>query len=140
MLFFLSVQIRWEKNITLGEPPGFLHSWWWWVSSFFQYFFLNHPPYFLFLKTVTIKAFDCISHYKDFKSWSLTCFNVVWQCFLGPVLCCSREKRHMWALQWSQGLPWLCESGYLPLLPTHLLKCFYKHSKEQFREQRQALE
>ena len=25
-LFFL--QIRWEKNITLGEPPGFLHSWW----------------------------------------------------------------------------------------------------------------
>lgn len=24
-----SVQIRWEKNITLGEPPGFLHSWWW---------------------------------------------------------------------------------------------------------------
>lgn len=38
--FFLSVfptlglsppflQIRWEKNITLGEPPGFLHSWWW---------------------------------------------------------------------------------------------------------------
>ena len=24
-------QIRWEKNITLGEPPGFLHSWWWWV-------------------------------------------------------------------------------------------------------------
>ncbi|XP_072372301.1 single-stranded DNA-binding protein 2 isoform X3 [Scyliorhinus torazame] len=20
--------IRWEKNITLGEPPGFLHSWW----------------------------------------------------------------------------------------------------------------
>lgn len=26
------LQIRWEKNITLGEPPGFLHSWWWWVS------------------------------------------------------------------------------------------------------------
>ena len=25
------IQIRWEKNITLGEPPGFLHSWWWWV-------------------------------------------------------------------------------------------------------------
>lgn len=25
----LSLQIRWEKNITLGEPPGFLHSWWW---------------------------------------------------------------------------------------------------------------
>lgn len=24
-------QIRWEKNITLGEPPGFLHSWWWYV-------------------------------------------------------------------------------------------------------------
>uniref|UniRef100_A0A8C5XPH4 Single stranded DNA binding protein 4 n=1 Tax=Microcebus murinus TaxID=30608 RepID=A0A8C5XPH4_MICMU len=23
---FLS-EIRWEKNITLGEPPGFLHSW-----------------------------------------------------------------------------------------------------------------
>jgi len=22
-------QIHWEKNITLGEPPGFLHSWWW---------------------------------------------------------------------------------------------------------------
>nr|XP_014433660.1 single-stranded DNA-binding protein 4 [Pelodiscus sinensis] len=22
------LQIRWEKNITLGEPPGFLHSWW----------------------------------------------------------------------------------------------------------------
>ncbi len=22
-------EIRWEKNITLGEPPGFLHSWWW---------------------------------------------------------------------------------------------------------------
>ncbi|XP_060594495.1 single-stranded DNA-binding protein 3-like isoform X4 [Ruditapes philippinarum] len=21
-------KIRWEKNITLGEPPGFLHSWW----------------------------------------------------------------------------------------------------------------
>merc|ERR1711936_347344 len=21
-------EIRWEKNITLGEPPGFLHSWW----------------------------------------------------------------------------------------------------------------
>lgn len=28
----LLLQIRWEKNITLGEPPGFLHSWWWWVS------------------------------------------------------------------------------------------------------------
>lgn len=27
----VSAQIRWEKNITLGEPPGFLHSWWWWV-------------------------------------------------------------------------------------------------------------
>ena len=24
---FLS-EIRWEKNITLGGPPGFLHSWW----------------------------------------------------------------------------------------------------------------
>ncbi|XP_078235139.1 single-stranded DNA-binding protein 4 isoform X3 [Pogona vitticeps] len=24
---FLS-EIHWEKNITLGEPPGFLHSWW----------------------------------------------------------------------------------------------------------------
>ncbi|BET01473.1 LisH [Nesidiocoris tenuis] len=24
---FLS-EIRWERNITLGEPPGFLHSWW----------------------------------------------------------------------------------------------------------------
>uniref|UniRef100_A0A8C2EUX1 Single-stranded DNA-binding protein 3-like n=1 Tax=Cyprinus carpio TaxID=7962 RepID=A0A8C2EUX1_CYPCA len=24
---FLS-EIRWEKNITLGDPPGFLHSWW----------------------------------------------------------------------------------------------------------------
>ncbi|XP_067120676.1 single-stranded DNA-binding protein 3-like isoform X1 [Centruroides vittatus] len=22
------IWIRWEKNITLGEPPGFLHSWW----------------------------------------------------------------------------------------------------------------
>ncbi|MFT7798779.1 hypothetical protein Z043-111005 [Arapaima gigas] len=22
------MSIRWEKNITLGEPPGFLHSWW----------------------------------------------------------------------------------------------------------------
>ncbi|OBS64700.1 hypothetical protein A6R68_06755, partial [Neotoma lepida] len=29
---FLS-EIRWEKNITLGEPPGFLHSWWWYVPS-----------------------------------------------------------------------------------------------------------
>lgn len=27
------VQIRWEKNITLGEPPGFLHSWWWCVRG-----------------------------------------------------------------------------------------------------------
>ncbi|XP_073200491.1 single-stranded DNA-binding protein 2 isoform X3 [Lepidochelys kempii] len=24
----MQIQIRWEKNITLGEPPGFLHSWW----------------------------------------------------------------------------------------------------------------
>lgn len=24
---FLS-EIRWDKNITLGDPPGFLHSWW----------------------------------------------------------------------------------------------------------------
>ncbi|XP_066206172.1 single-stranded DNA-binding protein 4 isoform X6 [Saccopteryx leptura] len=29
---FLS-EIRWEKNITLGEPPGFLHSWWWCVQG-----------------------------------------------------------------------------------------------------------
>lgn len=29
----LSPQIRWEKNITLGEPPGFLHSWWWCVRA-----------------------------------------------------------------------------------------------------------
>ncbi|XP_060237962.1 single-stranded DNA-binding protein 4 isoform X9 [Meriones unguiculatus] len=29
---FLS-EIRWEKNITLGEPPGFLHSWWWYVPE-----------------------------------------------------------------------------------------------------------
>jgi len=21
-------EIRWDKNISLGEPPGFLHSWW----------------------------------------------------------------------------------------------------------------
>lgn len=28
-----SLQIRWEKNITLGEPPGFLHSWWWCVQG-----------------------------------------------------------------------------------------------------------
>ena len=27
------LQIRWEKNITLGEPPGFLHSWWWCVRG-----------------------------------------------------------------------------------------------------------
>ncbi|XP_041356873.1 single-stranded DNA-binding protein 3-like isoform X3 [Gigantopelta aegis] len=26
--FLSEIQIRWEKNITLGEPPGFLHSWW----------------------------------------------------------------------------------------------------------------
>lgn len=26
---WIPFQIRWEKNITLGEPPGFLHSWWW---------------------------------------------------------------------------------------------------------------
>ncbi|KPP70186.1 hypothetical protein Z043_111005 [Scleropages formosus] len=33
---FLSfLQIRWEKNITLGEPPGFLHSWWWYVYKNF---------------------------------------------------------------------------------------------------------
>uniref|UniRef100_A0A672I4H8 Single stranded DNA binding protein 3 n=1 Tax=Salarias fasciatus TaxID=181472 RepID=A0A672I4H8_SALFA len=25
---FYQRYIRWEKNITLGEPPGFLHSWW----------------------------------------------------------------------------------------------------------------
>lgn len=30
---FLS-EIRWEKNITIGEPPGFLHSWWWYVFRF----------------------------------------------------------------------------------------------------------
>lgn len=35
-----SIQIRWEKNITLGEPPGFLHSWWWWV--FFCYISPHH--------------------------------------------------------------------------------------------------
>lgn len=28
-VFLFGLQIRWEKNITLGEPPGFLHSWWW---------------------------------------------------------------------------------------------------------------
>ena len=27
-IFLDFLQIRWEKNITLGEPPGFLHSWW----------------------------------------------------------------------------------------------------------------
>lgn len=43
---FLS-EIRWEKNITLGEPPGFLHSWWWWVILslymivFFSFFTLK---------------------------------------------------------------------------------------------------
>lgn len=31
LVFLFGLQIRWEKNITLGEPPGFLHSWWWWV-------------------------------------------------------------------------------------------------------------
>ena len=31
MYLLLALQIRWEKNITLGEPPGFLHSWWWLV-------------------------------------------------------------------------------------------------------------
>ncbi|XP_025922897.1 single-stranded DNA-binding protein 4, partial [Apteryx rowi] len=30
---FLS-EIRWEKNITLGEPPGFLHSWWCGINFF----------------------------------------------------------------------------------------------------------
>lgn len=29
LAFSFLFQIRWEKNITLGEPPGFLHSWWW---------------------------------------------------------------------------------------------------------------
>ncbi|XP_051495941.1 single-stranded DNA-binding protein 4 [Apus apus] len=32
---FLS-EIRWEKNITLGEPPGFLHSWWCDFWTFFS--------------------------------------------------------------------------------------------------------
>ncbi|KAJ9581924.1 hypothetical protein L9F63_003744, partial [Diploptera punctata] len=28
LIRFNGSRIRWEKNITLGEPPGFLHSWW----------------------------------------------------------------------------------------------------------------
>ncbi|GFT30397.1 single-stranded DNA-binding protein 3 [Trichonephila clavipes] len=33
---FLS-EIRWEKNITLGEPPGFLHSWWCSMSKLWRW-------------------------------------------------------------------------------------------------------
>ncbi|ERE83018.1 single-stranded DNA-binding protein 3 [Cricetulus griseus] len=41
---FLS-EIRWEKNITLGEPPGFLHSWWCIPATTKPYFTrnLNQP-------------------------------------------------------------------------------------------------
>lgn len=31
------------------------------------------------------------------------------QCILGFVLCGSRPKGDVWALQWGQGLPWLCK-------------------------------
>lgn len=27
-------QIRWDKSISVGEPPGFLHSWWRCVGSY----------------------------------------------------------------------------------------------------------
>nr|CAH7742386.1 unnamed protein product [Callosobruchus chinensis] len=42
---FLS-EIRWEKNITLGEPPGFLHSWWWYVDTLHSYIAFLIPPIF----------------------------------------------------------------------------------------------
>lgn len=55
-----------------------------------------------------------------FLSFSLLIFifwlcvsSSVLQCFLGPLLCSSREERHMWTLQWSQGLPWLRESALM---------------------------
>lgn len=32
---FIVVQIRWDKGITVGEPPGFLHSWWRYAFQFY---------------------------------------------------------------------------------------------------------
>lgn len=55
----------------------------------------------------------------------LVCLTLcVLQCFLGPVLCGSRKERHMWTLQWSQGLPWLCESALIQL-SLLLLACWH---------------
>lgn len=82
-------------------------------SSLFPVLKDRHNKSMLFCYRTLLKmAFNFISLHKEYNILSLTCFLVVWQCFLGPVLCCSREKRHMWTLQWSQGLPWLCESIY----------------------------
>lgn len=66
-----SNQIRWEKNITLGEPPGFLHSWWWWV--FFCDISLHHWA--LYLKKI---YFPCL--------FSLIWWIVLKSCFSGCIL------------------------------------------------------
>ena len=89
-LNWVDLQIRWEKNITLGEPPGFLHSWWWWV--------LVIPI--VVLIVVTITAITVI-----------TVITTLSQCILGLILRCSWKKRDLRPQQWGQGIPWLCKIG-----------------------------
>ncbi|XP_076355025.1 single-stranded DNA-binding protein 3-like isoform X3 [Tachypleus tridentatus] len=82
---FLS-EIRWEKNITLGEPPGFLHSWWCLfhkecleeVKKLKMNYFHNIKYFFL---SVTF-------HLSFFLDVCTQCFSVFWDLY-----CAAPERR-----------------------------------------------
>lgn len=83
---FLS-EIRWEKNITLGEPPGFLHSWWWCVHN-------N-----LHLIIATIETNRCLLTFN-----TLVLFVLARQCLLGSVLRGARTSGPMRSFIRSKGV------------------------------------
>ena len=95
-LNLVNLQIRWEKNITLGEPPGFLHSWWWWV-------------WLIAIAVFTITTIMTMT------------ITILSQCILGLILRCSWKKRDLRPQQWGKGIPWLCKSHpswwYLSWIP-----------------------
>lgn len=65
-----SSQIRWEKNITLGEPPGFLHSWWWYVciATLSHFFSLDHT-YVSYFSTAHSNCRSTLNVWKNVQGW-----------------------------------------------------------------------
>lgn len=100
------------------------------LLSLHEALFLSLPSKALFQFAVQLNASVPVVITESPSLFQCLCLLCVWlplcalQCFLGPVLCGSREERHVWTLQWGQGLPWLCESALIQL-SLLLLACWH---------------